>query len=100
MDIQQSIFDYLRTPFNIDKPIRLIELFAGYGSQAMALERLGVNFEHHRVIEIDRFAVASYNAVHQTNFEPTDICTVKGIDLGIEDKEHFTYLLTAIHAHQ
>ena len=28
-----------------DKPIRLIELFAGYGSQALALKRLGVDFE-------------------------------------------------------
>lgn len=35
MDIQQSIFDYLRTPFSIDKPIRLIEIFAGYGSQSL-----------------------------------------------------------------
>ena len=35
------------------KKIRLIELFAGIGSQASALERLGVDFEHYRVIEYD-----------------------------------------------
>jgi DNA (cytosine-5)-methyltransferase 1 len=35
----------------IDKPIRLIELFAGVGSQAKALSRLGANFEHYRVCE-------------------------------------------------
>lgn len=40
MDIQQSIFDYLRTPFSIDKPIRLIEIFAGYGSQSKILQRV------------------------------------------------------------
>ena len=34
---QMNIFDYLREPISITKPIRLIELFAGYGSQAMAL---------------------------------------------------------------
>ena len=28
------------------KTIRLIELFAGYGSQAMALKRLNLPFEH------------------------------------------------------
>ena len=31
--------------FKIDKPIRLIELFAGIGSQAKALQRLGADFE-------------------------------------------------------
>lgn len=30
-----SIFDFTREPISITKPIRLIELFAGYGSQAM-----------------------------------------------------------------
>lgn len=29
----------------IEKPIRLIELFAGYSSQAMALRRIGADFE-------------------------------------------------------
>ena len=29
----------------IDKPIRLIELFAGIGSQAKALERIGADFD-------------------------------------------------------
>jgi DNA (cytosine-5)-methyltransferase 1 len=32
--------------FKIDKPIRLIELFAGVGSQAMALRNIGAEFEH------------------------------------------------------
>ena len=91
---QVSMWDFMRKPLKITKPIRLIELFAGYGSQAMALTRLGVNYEHHRMIEIDKYAVNSYNAVHGTNFEPTDICTVKGVDMGITDKERFTYLLT------
>jgi len=94
MSEQMSIFDMMYEPIKIDKPIRLIELFAGYGSQAMALKRLGVNFEHHRVVEIDPFAIASYNAVHGTDFPTMDITTVKGVDLGITDREHFTYLLT------
>ncbi len=94
MDEQLTLFDFTRQSFKVDKPIRLIEVFAGYGSQSMALERLGVNFEHYRAIEFDKYAMASYNAVHGTNFVPTDVCTVKGVDLGIVDKERFTYLLT------
>lgn len=76
------------------KPIRLIETFAGYGSQAMALKRLGISFEHYRVVEFDKYAIKSYNAVHGTNFEPTDIRNVKGLDLGITNTDKFTYILT------
>lgn len=54
---QLDIFDLTRPVFRIDKPIRLIELFAGIGSQAMALRDLGADFEHYRVVEFDRFAM-------------------------------------------
>lgn len=43
----------MKMPFINDKPIRLIELFGGIGSQAMALSKLGVNFEHYRLVEFD-----------------------------------------------
>jgi DNA (cytosine-5)-methyltransferase 1 len=91
---QMNLFDFIGEDTSIDKKIRLIELFAGYGSQAMALKRLGADFEHYRVVEFDKHACNLYNKVHKTNFEPTDICDVKGVDLGIVDKAHFTYLLT------
>lgn len=92
--IQMSIFDMIREPIRITKPIRLIELFAGYGSQAMALERIGAKFEHYRVVEFDKYAVASYNAVHGTDFPTMDITKVHADDLNICDTEAFTYLLT------
>ena len=91
---QMSIFDMIREPIRITKPIRLIELFAGYGSQAMALERIGAKFEHYRVVEFDKYAIASYNAVHGTNFPTMDITKVHAEDLDICDTEFFTYLLT------
>lgn len=91
---QISIFDIMYEPVRIKKPIRLIELFAGYGSQAMALERIGANFEHYRVVEFDKYAVASYNAVHGTDFPTMDIAKVRADDLNICDTEPFTYLLT------
>lgn len=37
---QLSLFDTDKETVKITKPIRLIELFAGYGSQAMAMKRL------------------------------------------------------------
>lgn len=89
-----TLFDLYKPQVKIEKPIRLIEAFSGYGSQSMALRNLGADFEIHRCYEIDKYAIASYNAIHGTNFEPTDICKVKGVDMGIEDKERFTYLLT------
>lgn len=76
------------------KPIRLIELFAGIGSQAKALKNLGVEFEHWRVCEFDKHAINSYNAVHGTNFATSDITKLRGEDLGITDRARYTYLLT------
>lgn len=89
-----SIFDFIREPISITKPIRLIELFAGYGSQAMALKRIGAKFEHYGVVEFDKYAIASYNAVHGTDFPTMDITKVHAEDLNICDTETFTYLLT------
>lgn len=91
---QLSIFDVIYENFRIAKKIRLIELFAGIGSQAMALRELGADFEHYKVVEFDRFAVASYNAIHGTNFSTTDILNLKGSDLGIVEKEKYCYILT------
>lgn len=71
------------TKFQNHKPVRLIELFAGIGAQAKALENLGINFEHWRVCEFDEHAVRSYNAVHNTHFVPSDITKISADDLGI-----------------
>lgn len=91
---QTSIFDCLYPAYRISKPIRLIELFAGIGSQAMALRDLGANFEHYRVIEIDQYAIKSYNAIHGTNFKQIDITQLHGNDLGIFDKKRYEYIMT------
>lgn len=91
---QMNLFDYLREPISITKPIRLIELFAGYGSQAMALKRIGAKFEHYRVVEFDKYAIASYNAVHGTNFQTMDITKVHANDLNIVDTDKYCYMMT------
>jgi len=55
--------------------IKVIELFGGIGAPHKALTNLGINFELVDMIEIDAKAVKSYNAIHNTNFEPQDITT-------------------------
>ena len=78
----------------ITKPIRLIELFGGIGSQAMALRDIGANFEHYKLIEFDKYAVASYNAIHGTNHTTHDIRDVHGQDLEITETDKYCYLMT------
>lgn len=80
--------------YKITNRIRLIELFGGIGSQAMALRDIGADFEHYRLVEFDKYAVASYNSIHGTDFKVTDIRDVHGSDLGITEKDKYTYLVT------
>lgn len=88
------MFDILYPRYQIKKPIRIIELFGGVGSQAMALRNIGANFEHYRLVEFDKFAIQSYNAVHGTDFPTMDITEVKGEDLGIIDTDKNDYMIT------
>lgn len=86
----------------INKKIRLIELFGGVGTQAMALHDLAVAnglkpedvFEHYKLVELDKYPVKSYNAVHGTNFEPMDITEITGKDLKIVNKDQYIYFIT------
>ena len=64
--MQISLFDGIEK-FKIDKPIRLIELFGGYGSQAFALKYLGVNFEHWRLCEWAVKSIQAYKDAHFKN---------------------------------
>lgn len=91
---QLNLFYVAKPRYKITKPIRLIELFAGIGSQAKALKRLGANFEHYRVIDFDKYAIKSYNAIHDTSFYPIDIRDVHGNDLGIVDTNNYEYIMT------
>lgn len=55
---------YTSFKFNRNKPIKLFEAFAGYGSQYMALKRLGVKVDVVGYSEIDKFAIQVYEALH------------------------------------
>lgn len=89
-----NLFDFADNQYKITKPIRLIELFAGIGSQAKALKNLNVDFEHHFVCEIEPQVVKTYNVIHGTNFKPTDITKISANDLNITNTDLYTYILT------
>ena len=54
--------------------IKVLELFGGIGACSKALKRLKIDYEIADYVEIDKYAVKSFNAIHNTNFEPQDIC--------------------------
>ncbi len=53
--------------------LKVLELFGGIGACSTALKRLNINYEIVDYVEIDKYAVKSFNAIHNTNFEPQDI---------------------------
>ena len=50
--------------------LRTFEAFSGVGSQRMALRNLGVKYEHIGIMEVDKSAILSYDAIH--NFDKKD----------------------------
>ena len=54
--------------------LKVLELFGGIGACSKALEKLEIDYEIADYVEIDKYAVKSFNAMHDTNFEPQDIC--------------------------
>ena len=53
--------------------IKVLELFGGIGACSKALERLGIEYEIADYVEIDKYAVKSFNAMHGTNYETQDV---------------------------
>lgn len=53
--------------------LKVLELFAGIGAVSKALEDIGVDFEIVDAVEIDKYALNGFNAIHGTCFETQDI---------------------------
>ena len=53
--------------------LKVLELFGGIGACTKAFKRLGIDYKVVDYVEIDKYAVASYNAINGTSFEPQDI---------------------------
>ena len=69
--------------------LKVFEAFAGVGSQRMALRNLGIEHEVVAIAEIDRFAIASYEAIHGKTLNLGDISQIPTED--IPDHDLFTY---------
>lgn len=61
---QLDIFSTTLEKFKFTKPIRLIELFAGYGSQSLALDYLGADYESFRICEWAVNSILAYKELH------------------------------------
>ena len=61
---QLDIFSTILEQFKFTKPIRLIELFAGYGSQSLALDYLGADYESFRICEWAVNSILAYKELH------------------------------------
>ena len=69
--------------------LKVIEAFAGVGSQRMALRNLGIKHEVVGIFEINKFALKSYEAIHG---ECPNLGDISKIDVkDIPDHDLFTY---------
>jgi DNA (cytosine-5)-methyltransferase 1 len=53
--------------------IKLLELFGGIGAVRRALERKDIDFKTIDYVEIDKFAVKSYNVMFDEEYKPQDV---------------------------
>lgn len=69
VNVLEAIFKsiLIDNPIVDEKPIRLIEFFAGYGSQALALKYLGIPFEHYVTCEWAIKSIDAYKHIHFPN---------------------------------
>lgn len=72
-----------------EEPVRVFEAFAGYGSQSMALENIGVWYDVVGISEIDKYAIKAYNATHKPTRNYGDISKINWSE--VPDFDLFTY---------
>jgi len=90
---QINMFEDMYQSFKFDKKeINLFEAFAGIGSQAVALKKLSREFDFKLntigISEIDKHAIASYNAIHGEVKNYGSICDIQELP---NDIDIFTY---------
>lgn len=70
--------------------LRVFEAFSGYGSQSLALERLGIEHEVVAISEIDKYALQAYYALH--NKDIPNLGDISKLDVNdIPKHDLFTY---------
>ena len=78
-----TIFDMLYKKYKPKNKIRLLEFFSGYGSQALALKYLGVDFEHWKTCEWAIKSIQAYKDIHFID---------KTYDSNLTKEEYVNYL--------
>lgn len=71
--------------------LKVFEAFAGIGAQHQALKNIGANFEIVGISEIDKFAIASYEAIHGEVPNFGDISKLGESELSDIEMDIFTY---------
>ena len=70
--------------------LKVFEAFAGYGSQSLALERLGIPHQVVAISEIDKYALQAYYSLHDSSIP--NLGDISKIDVkDIPDHDLFTY---------
>ena len=75
------------TEYTAENPLRLVELFAGIGSQTQALTNIGIAHKVVAISEIDKYAIQSYEAMHGTANNLGDIRKIEELP----DADLWTY---------
>lgn len=86
VDVLEAIFRNINFT---EKPLRVFEAFAGYGSQSMALRNIGIEHEVVGISEIDKYAIMAYNATHEPTMNYGDISKINWG--GVPNFDFFTY---------
>jgi DNA (cytosine-5)-methyltransferase 1 len=84
-----NLFELIQPKYTLPKKVKLFEAFAGIGCQRMALERADIDYEVVGISEIDKYALTSYQAMHNECPNFGSITEIKGKDLPSIDV--FTY---------
>lgn len=58
---------------------KVVELFGGIGATHQGLLDIGMKHEIVKYVDFDKFVVKSYNAIYDTNWEPSDIREIKSL---------------------
>ena len=66
MIVKTDLWEFLYQSKKINKPIRLIELFAGIGSQFKALKVLGAEVENYKTCEWAIYSILAYKNIHHS----------------------------------
>lgn len=76
--------------------LKVVELFAGVGTQRMALKRLGIEHDVVAISEIDPYAINSYKAIHGDTLNLGDISKINPQDVPDCDLLTYSYPCTNI----